>query len=75
MFDKLKASLRRVNPAVVGAGAAALTFGSNAFAAVDTSAAVAAFTDTGTAINAVGPAMLIAVAAGIVYKWVTAFLI
>lgn len=75
MFDKLKGALRRVNPAVVGVGSAALAFGSNAFAAVDTTAATAAFTDTGTAINAIGPAMLIAVAAGIVYKWVTAFLL
>lgn len=42
---------------------------------VDVSAATEGFGAVETAVNAVGPLMLTAAAAGIVYKWVTAFLI
>lgn len=41
----------------------------------DTTAAVAAFSATGTAVAAIGGAMVLAASAGIVYRWVTAFLI
>lgn len=43
--------------------------------AVDVSAATEGLTAVSTAVNSIGPLMLAAVAAGIVYKWVTAFLI
>lgn len=42
---------------------------------VDTTPATEAFTGVETAVNTIGPVMLGAVAAGIIYKWVTAFLI
>lgn len=54
---------------VVASGAAAAATGP------DLSEATAGFTAVGTAIDTVGPLMLGAAAAGIVYKWVTAFLI
>lgn len=41
----------------------------------DTSAATAAFSETGVAVAAIGAAMVLAASAGIVYRWVTAFLI
>lgn len=41
----------------------------------DVSAATDGFTQVGAAVNSIGPVMLTAAAAGIVYKWVTAFLI
>jgi TPP-dependent pyruvate/acetoin dehydrogenase alpha subunit len=41
----------------------------------DVSAATSAFTAAGTAIGTVGAAMVVAAAAGIVYRWVTAFLV
>lgn len=59
----------------LGLGLLALTVTSPAFAAVDVSAASAGFTDVASGIGTVGPLMLAAAAAGIVYKWVTAFLI
>ena len=71
----MKKLLSKLNPWAVGVGTAALTFGSNAFAAVDTTAITGSFTDAGTAINAIGPLMLTAVGAGIVFKWVLGFVI
>ncbi|MCD9030369.1 hypothetical protein LDO32_01290 [Luteimonas sp. Y-2-2-4F] len=41
----------------------------------DTSGATAAFAAAATAIAAVGAAMVTAAGAGIVYRWVTAFLV
>lgn len=41
----------------------------------DVSAATGALADAGTAIAAIGVAMVAAAAAGIVYRWVTAFLV
>jgi hypothetical protein len=49
--------------------------GAASAAAPDTTAAVSAFTDAGTAIGAIGAAMIAAAGAGIVYRWVTAFLV
>jgi hypothetical protein len=46
-----------------------------AMAQADTTAAVSGFTAVGTAVAAVGGAMLTAAAAGIVYKWVVAFIL
>lgn len=49
-----------------------------AFAAgsgVDVSAATGALSDAATAIGAIGVVMIAAASAGIVYRWVTAFLI
>lgn len=42
---------------------------------VDVSAATGGLTQVGTAIGEIGPLMLSAVGAGIVFKWVLAFLI
>lgn len=48
----------------------------SAFAAApDVTAATSALTDAGTSIGTVGAAMIGAAAAGIVYRWVTAFLV
>lgn len=58
-----------------GFGLGAVLAAGSASAAVDTTAAVTAFTDAGTAIGAVGAAMIAAAGAGIVYRWVTAFLV
>ena len=70
MNPKLKTALITGSVLALAAGAAAAqTTG------VDTSEATSAFTGVKTAVNSVGPLMLGAVAAGIVYKWVTAFLI
>jgi hypothetical protein len=41
----------------------------------DISGATASFTQAGTAIGTVGAAMVAAAGAGIVYRWVTAFLV
>ncbi len=41
----------------------------------DVSAATGALADAATAIAAIGVAMVAAAAAGIVYRWVTAFLV
>lgn len=41
----------------------------------DVSAATAGFAAAGTAIGTIGAAMVAAAAAGIVYRWVTAFLV
>lgn len=65
---------KSIKAALIGGSVLALAAGA-ASAAVDTTAATGAFTSVETAVNAVGPLMLAAVAAGIVYKWVTAFLI
>lgn len=55
---------------VLAAGAASASGG-----AVDISAATGAFDEAATAIGAVGAAMVVAAGAGIVYRWVTAFLV
>lgn len=68
-------SLLSSGAARFGSGAGLLALAGSSFAAVDTTAASAGFTDAATAIGSIGPLMLTAVAAGIVYKWVTAFLI
>lgn len=47
----------------------------SAFAQADVSAATGALADAATAIGLIGVAMLAAAAAGIVYRWVTAFLV
>lgn len=57
------------------AGAALLGVSGASMAAVDTTAAVAQFTDVGTGVGAIGAAMLTAAIAGIVYKWLTAFVL
>lgn len=59
----------------LGALAVVATAALPAFAAADVSGAVAGFTEVGTAVSTIGQVMLGAVAAGIVYKWVTAFII
>lgn len=66
-FSRFKARV-----AAVGMSLAPLT----AFAAApDVTAATGALADAGTAIAAIGVAMVAAAAAGIVYRWVTAFLV
>lgn len=59
-------------------GTLALVAGGSALAqssGVDVSNATNAFQNVATAVGNIGPVMLAAVAAGIVFKWVTAFLI
>jgi len=45
------------------------------FAQLDVSAATGAFTQAETAVGSIGPLMLTVLGAGIVFKWVAAFLI
>lgn len=57
-------------------GATALTLPGAAMAqAVDVSDATGAFDSAAVAIVAIGVAMVAAAAAGIVYRWVTAFMV
>lgn len=58
-----------------GLGTTLLVMSSSALAAVDTADAVAGFTDVETAVIAIGAAMVGAAAAGIVYRWVVAYLL
>lgn len=65
----------KLKSVALGALALAASGGAMASTAVDVTAATGAFAGVETAVNTIGPAMLLAVAAGIVYKWVAAFLI
>lgn len=58
-----------------GLGTTLLVMSGSALAQVNTADAVAGFTDVETAVIAVGAAMVGAAAAGIVYRWVTAYLL
>ena len=58
-----------------GAALALVAGAASAQTAVDVSDATDAFTGVATAVNSIGPLMLAAAGAGIVYKWVTAFLL
>jgi len=57
------------------AGGALMGVAGFASAAVDTTAAVAQFTDVGTGVNAIGVAMLTAAIGGVAYKWITAYVL
>lgn len=59
----------------LGFGAGLLAATGSAFAQADVSAATSALADAATAIGLIGVAMLAAASAGIVYRWVTAFLV
>lgn len=68
----------KLNPKVSTAlkvGAVLMVAAGSASAVADVTAATAGFTGVTAAIDTVGPLMLGAAAAGIIYKWVTAFLI
>lgn len=67
-FKKLKQAALTVGT-VIAAGAAFAQTGP------DVSAATGAFDAAATAIGTVGAAMVAAAGAGIVYRWVTAFLV
>lgn len=68
MFNKKSALL---GTALMMAAGTALAGGGGP----DVTAATSGFTQVASAVNSIGPLMLTAAAAGIVYKWVTAFLI
>jgi len=55
--------------------ALAMVAGTSFAQGVDVSAATDGFTQVATAVTTIGPLMLSAVGAGIVFKWVLAFLI
>lgn len=67
--------VRRVKQVGAGLGAFALAGAASAATGPDITGATAAFSEAGTAIGTVGAAMVVAAAAGIVYRWVTAFLV
>lgn len=70
MFDKLKkASKAAVVGSVLVAGTVMAQTGP------DVSSATTALSEAATAIGLIGAAMVTAAAAGIVYRWVTAFLV
>jgi len=46
----------------------------SAFAQVDTSDATGSLAEVGTAVAAIGVAMIAAISAGIAYRWIVAFL-
>lgn len=58
-----------------GVGLAVASGMASAQTAVDVSDATGAFTEAATAIAAIGVVMVAAASAGIVYRWVTAFLV
>lgn len=66
---------RRMKQVAGAAGGMALSGLALAQTGPDTSAATAGFAAAGTAIGTIGAAMVAAAAAGIVYRWVTAFLV
>lgn len=67
--------LKKVLLGTAIAVAAGSAFAGGGGSGADVSAATEGFGAVETAVNAIGPLMLTAAAAGIVYKWVTAFLI
>ena len=73
--DKMIGAGRRIKQAAGLAGGMALSGLAMAQSGPDVSGATAAFSAASTAIGAVGAAMVTAAAAGIVYRWVTAFLV
>lgn len=78
MEKQQKGSGSRVSMAkrvAVGSALAVVAGASMAQTAVDVSAATDGLTQVATAVGEIGPLMVSAVAAGIVFKWVIAFLI
>lgn len=59
----------------VGAGLGLATLAGSASAVVDVTAATTAFGDVGTGVASIGAAMLAAAIGGIVFKWLTAFVL
>lgn len=73
MHSKTRFTSWASRAAVVGMTLA--PFAAFAQSGADVTAATTALADAGTAIKAIGVAMVGAAAAGIVYRWVTAFLV
>lgn len=59
----------------IGTGLSLAMLSTAAFAQADVSEATGALTEAATAIGLVGIGMIAAASAGIVYRWVTAFLV
>lgn len=70
--DKKKLGLVAITVGALALSGAAMASGGGG---VDVSAATDAFASGGDAVETLGKAMLTFVGAGIIYKWVTAFLI
>lgn len=73
--QKLEVLGMRAKQIGVAVGMTALSGLAMAQSGPDISAATAGFGAVGTAVGAIGAAMVTAAAAGIVYRWVTAFLL
>lgn len=61
--------------ALFATAASAMVVSGIASAQVDVSDATSAFGDAATAIGLIGVAMVAAAAAGVVYRWVTAYIV
>lgn len=64
--------VRFVRPAVIGSTALGSLMALPAMAAIDTTAAVTELTDAGTALGAVGGAILVLAGIALAYRWVKA---
>lgn len=73
--NKKQAGMLRAKQLAVAVGMTAVSGLAMAQSGPDISSATAGFAAVGTAVGAIGAAMVTAAAAGIVYRWVTAFLL
>lgn len=76
-LEKLKAKIAQYKKSVAVGSAVSLGAVSNvalAQSSIDVSEAVSGFADVGTAVAAVGAAMIAAIVAGIAFRWVVAYL-
>jgi len=64
--------VRFVRPAFIGSTVLGSLIALPAMAAIDTTAAVASITDAGTALGAVGGAILVLAGIALAYRWVKA---
>lgn len=73
MFDSLRSKLFAGSAVLSTALVAAPAFAQSA-SAIDVSSVTDGFADVGVAVAAIGVAMIAAIAAGIAYRWIVAYL-
>lgn len=73
--QKMIAGFGRWQQVAAGVGLAVVSGASMATTPAGVTAAVTALNNAGTSISTIGAAMVAAAAAGIVFRWVTAFLV
>lgn len=73
MFDSLRSKLFAGSAVLSTALVATPAFAQSA-TAIDVSSVIDGFSDVGVAVAAIGVAMIAAIAAGIAYRWIVAYL-